>query len=408
MLSTMRRVFGDADYRRYLSLLILAGAAGSAGMPLVPLFLLRDLHAGLAEIAVITLSGLLGVAFNIPLGRVSDRLRSRRPLMCALAATMAAGWALLGFAPSFWIAVAIYAVLLAAPAGALSAQIYASLGDTMRHRNEPRPSTVNATLRGGYSFGWIAGPLASTGLAATAGLQAAFWIAVAAYAIVAVLTLVLRETGGPKTTGSTAADGTNGASPLPLVLFACGLCAVMLGEMLRGAYLSIYVVEHLGQSTFVFGVLAGSAAAIEVGVFPLMGALADRFGIRRVIAAALAFGVVAYAILASSTQMWQVWVFYELQLVLFVATSGLGLSYVQGLAPGRAGMASATFFSAQTAAKPASGLVGFVAIGTLGLPGIFWVPAVLCAVCLVAFTASALRPRREPVAVARERSLPAP
>lgn len=401
MLTTPRRVLGDADYRRHLALLVLVGAAGSAGIPLVPLFLLRKLNADLAEIAVLTVSGLLGIALNLPLGRLSDRLRSRRPLMFALAATMAAGWALLGFAPTFWAAVAIYAVLLSAPSGTLNAQIFASLSDTMRHRDEPRPSTVNATLRGGYSFGWITGPLLSTALAATAGLQAAFWVAVAAYTVVAILTLVLRETGAPAATDTATAGKTDRTSILPLALFACGLCAVMLGEMLRGAYLSIYVVEQLGQSTLVFGFLAASGAALEVGVFPLMGSLADRFGIRRVIAAALAVGVLAYAVLASSTQMWQVWVFYVLQVVLFVATSGLGLSYAQGLAPGRAGLASATFFSAQTAAKPASGLVGVVAIGTLGLPGIFWVPAALCAFCLVAFTAVALRSRRERVAVAR-------
>ncbi|HEY1180369.1 MAG TPA: MFS transporter, partial [Phytomonospora sp.] len=132
MLTTLRRVFGDAVYRRYLDLLVLTGAAGSAGMPIVPLFLLRELHAGLAEIAVITVSGLLGVALNLPVGRLSDRLTSRKPLMCALAATMTLGWALLGFAPSFWTAVAIYAVLIAAPSGTLSAQIFASLSDTMR------------------------------------------------------------------------------------------------------------------------------------------------------------------------------------------------------------------------------------------------------------------------------------
>ncbi|MEV0647429.1 MFS transporter [Phytomonospora sp. NPDC050363] len=394
MLTTLRRrVFGDADYRRYLLLLTVTGAAGSAGMPLVPLFLSQELGASLAEVGVLTVSGLLGVAVNLPVGRLSDRLRSRRPLMLVFASCMGLGWALLGFASSFWVAIGIYAVLLSAPFGTLNAQIFAALNDTMRERGESRPSTINTTLRGGYSFGYMLGPVLSTVLAASVGIRAAFWIAVAAYALVVVLASRIRPGAGPRAT-DTGENGAKRTGILPLALFACGLSMVIVGDMLRDVYLPIYVVEYLHQSTVAFGVLIAAIAGLEVVVFPLVGALADRFGIERVIVAALAIGVVAYAVLASSTQMWQVWLFRLLQVVLFAATIGLGLSYAQGLVPGRAGLASATFFSAQTAARPVSGLVGAAAVGGLSLPGIFWVPAGLCALCLVVFAATSLRGRK--------------
>ena len=395
MLTSLRRnVFGDPAYRRYLVVLTVTGAAGSAGMPLVPLFLVQELHASLAQVGVLTVAGLFGVALNLPVGRLSDRLRSRRPLMYGLAGAMALGWAAVGWTTSFWAALAVYVVLLSAPYGTLNAQIFAGLSDTMHERGEEKQSTVNSTLRGGYSFGYMLGPLVSTSIASAAGLRTAFWVAVGAYALVVLLALRLPDAARAQAPGKAAGERGGFRDALPLVFVACGLCLVIVGDMLRAVYLPIYVVERLHQSTVVFGVLVAVVAGLEVGVFPLMGMLADRLGIKRVIAASLAVGVVAYAVLASSTAMWQVWVFHVIQVVLFVATIGLGLSYAQSLAPGRPGLASSTFFSAQTAAKPLSGIVGATAVGGLGLPGIFWVPAGLCALCLVAFTATAWRTRR--------------
>ncbi|WP_280176799.1 MFS transporter [Stackebrandtia albiflava] len=390
----MRGLLADRPYRWYAFVLVLTGMSGSAGMPLMSLFLIQELGASLEEAAMTTVAGLLGVAVNLVIGRRSDRWRSRIPVMCASAAVMATGWALVGFTDVFWLALLVYAALLSAPYGVLNAQIFAGLADVMAARDEPRPSTVNSTLRGGYSFGFMIGPVLSTALASVAGIRAAFAVAAVAYAGVAILALFLDST---RPAATTAGPRSRGGGNLPLTLFAVGTCLVIVGDMLRGVYLPVYVVEELHHSTFVFGVLIAAVAGAEVVVFPLVGMAADRFGIRRIIAVALAVGVCGYAVLATSTQLWQVVVFHVFQVFLFAATIALGLSYAQRLVPGRPGTASAAFFSAQTAAKPVSGLLGAVAVAGLGLPGLFWLPAVLCALCLAAFTAASLRARSRPV-----------
>ncbi|ADD44925.1 MFS transporter [Stackebrandtia nassauensis] len=389
----------DREYRRFLILFMVNGGASSAGMPLVSLFLTQELDASLAEVGVVTVAGLLVIVTGPVVGGLSDRMRSRSPLMVGLAVWMAAGWAVYPFVDVFWLAIAVQVVMLSW-IGPLNAQIFASLSETLEERAAPNASTITSTLRGGYSLGFMIGPVVSTALVTLVDLRTAFALAVALYLVTATLgwrsPVAAKRARGD---GEPKAKARNG-SILPLLVFASGACLVMVGDMLRAVYLPIYVVEELGHSAAMFGALISVAAGLEILAFPLVGRLADRFGVRRVMMAGLGAGIAAHTVLATSSSLWQVWLFTVLTVVVFTVTMGLGVTYAQSLAPGQRGLAASMFFSAQTGAMPVSGIVTAAAVGSLGLPGIFWVPAGLCAVCLVALVLASRRTSRRPAAEA--------
>jgi len=391
----IRLLSRDRELRTFGLLFILAGVAASAATPLVPLYMTTVLDAGLAEVGAISMGALVGAVVGLPLGRLSDRIRSRSTLMAVLASWMTVGWLLMPIMPNFWAAAAVYAFGIPF-IGPINAQIFAGLSQALERRDESNPATITTTLRGGYSFGYVVGPLVGTTVAALLNLAAAFVVAALAYAILAVLgwatRIENREPGGKETRRSRR----NLVALAPLALFSAGVCLILMGDMFRAIYLPIYVVDILDHSETVFGLLIASAAFVEILVFPLVGAAADRYGIRRVILAGLALAIVGYSVLATSSQLWQVWVFHLIHVVVLAITVGLGISYAQQLAPGQAGLASSAFFSAQSAAVPLAGVVGAVTVTGLGLPGLYWIPVGLCLFCLIAFALlSGRAPRAE-------------
>lgn len=388
--SIWKQLVTDSDYRRFLLLFVVNGAGSSAGIPLVPLFLTRELGADLTEVGVLTVTGLLVIVAGPVVGRLSDRRGSRPVLMTVLALWMAAGWALYPFVTAFWAAIVIQVVMVSW-IGVLNAQIFASLAETIEHRGTPDGSTITATLRGGYSLGFMLGPLITTTLVALVELRAAFGLAVVVY--VATAALAWSSPRAPRdTAAATAAEAkARKTSMLPLLIFAAGACLVIVGDMLRAIYLPLIVVDELHHSVAMFGVLISVTAGLEIGLFPVVGKLADRFGVRTVMMVGLVFGIASHSVLATATHIWQVWLFTVLNVVTFTVMMGLGVTYAQSLAPGQTGLAASVFFSAQTAAKPISGIFVAAGMGTLGLPGIFWIPAGLCALCLLALAVAGRR-----------------
>lgn len=327
-----KQLITDRDYRKFLVLFIVNGAGSSAGLPLVPLFLTRELDASLTEVGVLTVTGLLVIVAGPFVGKFSDRFGSRSRIMVALAVTMAAGWAIYPFLTTFWPAIAVQVVMLSW-VGVLNAQVFASLSETLDRRESPDASTITSTLRGGYSLGFMIGPIVSTTLVTLANLRVAFGLAVVVYLLVAVLAWRSPVASRHETAEAASTAESRRGAMLPLLIFAVGACLVIVGDMLRAIYLPILVVAEFGHSEAMFGALISVTAGLEIGLFPFVGRLADRFGVHKVMMAGLVFGVAAYVVLATAGHIWQVWLFTVLDVVIFTVTMGLGVTYAQSLAP---------------------------------------------------------------------------
>lgn len=157
------------------------------------------------------------------------------------------------------------------------------------------------------------------------------------------------------------------------------VCLLALtGESLRITYLPILAVDRLGISLWLFGIVVAVAPVVELVAMPAAGALANRFGLKRVIVVGLLVGAVGFAAFASSSSVVGL-LFGQLCNACFIAVVlGLGVSYAQRLHPKGAGFAASVFFAAQSLTIATGGLLGLaLADRPSGLPELFLTAVVL-------------------------------
>lgn len=79
--TSLGRVWMHPGYRSVLLSLVLSGISVSSYVPMLSLFLVQTLRASDSSIGLFTLTFLLSPVVGIMAGRISDRLRSRVPLL---------------------------------------------------------------------------------------------------------------------------------------------------------------------------------------------------------------------------------------------------------------------------------------------------------------------------------------
>jgi len=167
-----------------------------------------------------------------------------------------------------------------------------------------------------------------------------------------------------------------------------GLCMLVLtGAALRITYLPIDVTKHLGGSIGQNGTVMAVSPLAELLTLPAAGLLALKFRIGRLFSLGLAAALIEYVILSFNTALWQVYLSQAMDALVVAVVFGLGLTYAQELAPGRAGLASSMFGSAFGMATLVGNLIGAVTVPILGIPHIFFIPLATSGLALVAFVA---------------------
>jgi MFS transporter, SET family, sugar efflux transporter len=190
------------------------------------------------------------------------------------------------------------------------------------------------------------------------------------------------------------ADSAPKPSLAPLITFLGLGVLAMCGDTIKFAYLPLYLELQLGTPDWLRGVVI-SAQSVGMLVFiPIMGVLADRFGAQRLVVVNVLLGVVANIgfMIAGS------------ELVLIAATlcnaamwatlGGIGITVAQDLYPSGIGLASSLYFSAIRFSAAIGGIAGAVGVRWFGVPGVFVVPAALCAVAAVGLLLQAILSRR--------------
>jgi len=380
------RVWRTKEYRTFLLLMVLMSFATSSGIPLIALYLVRDVGVNLSTAGLFfTGMALPGLVLGVLLGRRSDRWRSRLPFIRGATVWVGVGWLVLALSPLAWLTLSVGAVFLSL-GGALMGQLYATLHDVMARDGETQPQLINTTIRTGWSFGFVFGPLAGGVMATVIGFRAAFIAAGCLYLLCLLLLRGLNvAVAGAAPVATGAAPQTNGPHNIPLLAFTA-ICALALsGQTIRNTYLPIHVTTHLGGSVATFGAIMAMSPVVELVVMPLAGVLAERFGLGRLIACGLAIAAIEYTFVASSTALWQLYATQAMDACVVAVVLGLGMTYAQRLSPERPGAASSLFFSAFNVSGIVGGLIGSAAVPVLGVPHVFLLPAVLCAAAWAAF-----------------------
>ena len=382
--SSLTVVWEKREYRAFLFIMVLTSLGTSSSAPLISLYLVNHLHVALSLVGLFFASQALpGFVLGLLIGRWSDGWRSRLPAIRVAALWVGLGWLIFAFSPVRWLALAVGAVFLSAGA-AIMGQVFAALHDVMTRDREAHPGLINTTVRTGWSFGFVFGPLLGSGLAALVSFRAAFVATACLYLLCLAplrgLDVSVRSSAGQ---GETADDGPR--RNLLLFLFT-GLCALVLcGTAIKNTYLPIDVTAHLGGSVSVYGTIVAVSPVVELVVMPLSGVLALRFPIGRLIALGLVIATVEYLLLSASSALWQLYATQAMDAWVVAVVMGLGLTYAQQLSPDRPGLVSGMFGSSFGVAIVVGNIIGSAGVPLLGVPHVFLISTALCAASLATF-----------------------
>jgi SET family sugar efflux transporter-like MFS transporter len=345
-----------------LTLIFIAvGLSTSFVGPYLALFLNQAVHAGPVRTTVfLIVAPASGVLMSWMIGHLSDRRPIRRRLLLGAATAGLAGTALTAVVRDYWLLLLI-TVTLTAMAAALVPQSYAYARQVLQHGDPARAAMAISLLRTLLSVAWVGGPPLAALLLASHGFGMVYAFAALTYTVALGAVLFgLREVPAPVRKEGEELIEAPPAARRTIVLVIAGFVSVQVTMTLGVQAMPLYVSTDLGGSVSDAGLVLGLCALLEIPLLIGFGALTTRVPLRRLII----FGaVVAIAYQAAATAATTVWMLAAAQLLnaTFIATiSGLGVSYVQDLMPGRPGRATTmitnTYPAGQILAGPAFGL----------------------------------------------------
>ncbi len=383
----LANVWSSRNYRPLLLTNVLAGVSVSSYIPLIPLFLVQTLGADAASVGLFMLTFAAASFVGIAIGRLSDTRMSRVPLIMVVGVWVGFGRVAMSLAPGFGVA-AVISVVFGTFSGVVNAQAFAVLRDVINRDREPREASVTSVVRTGYSFGWVIGPVIGAAAAAQLGYRAA----IAASALIALAALVplfslRRLLRSPGREIDARVPGVDGVGPVTegrswgkrgLWMFAGASLLGLTAEAIRLTYLPILAVDRLGVPLGALGLLLALAPAVELAAMPAAGTLADRWGLKPMLAVGFGFGISGFVAFATSTSVAGLVAGQVLNACFIAIILGLGPTYAQQQHPSGAGFATSVFFGAQALSVTTAGLAGAGSADLIGLPGMFLVPAALC------------------------------
>lgn len=371
--------------------LVISGIGISLTAPQITLFLVQELHLSTAQAGLYFLTNLTAPVAGYVIGSMSDRAGSRILVFRLCAVAGFAGWALMAASNQGWMPFAINLLLLSA-AGAGAAQLQAAVRDELNSSPTPADNEVVAIMRMSMALGWIIGPVIGAVLGALLGLRpllllTGICVLLSLVPLIGVKTVAVTELAAPRRShGPTRAQRAR--TMLPLLVFTGIYVLIMCGETVKLAYLPLYLDEELAVDASVRGALIGLQPLVELLLMPLAARLANRYGFARVLTVGGLMAVAAHVSYASADFVAPHLVLLivgQLLMAGVIATFGvLGITVAQRLVPTRVGMASSVFYSAYAINAAVGGFAGSVGAEWLGLPQLFWIPAVVAAIGTIA------------------------
>jgi MFS family permease len=318
---------------------LLTDASSEMIYPLLPSFLTGALGAGPAFVGLVEgLAESVASLLKLASGRISDRMRRRKPLIVG-------GYTLSSLArPLVAAATAPWHVLVVRIADRIGKGVRGAPRDALLAQVTPREDLGRA-----YGFhramdhaGAVVGPLiASVLLLVHLDVRTVFALA-ALPALASVLVLVLSVQEVPSATAvglpsaPPKAEETPGTNPAPRGL---------------GRLLAVIGLFTLGNSSDAFLLLRAQGAGVALPLVPILwtahhvvkstastagGALSDRVGRRAAIAAGWVLYALAYAGLALASAPWQVWALFVVYGLHHALTEGPERALVAEMAAGEA------------------------------------------------------------------------
>jgi SET family sugar efflux transporter-like MFS transporter len=383
--SAARSVWASPLYRGATVALFLSGLGTSAAAPQITLFLVNDLHVSLTTAGLFYLTNITAPLAGYLIGTRSDRSGKRLGLFrwCALAGFL--GWIAMALADQVWMPFVISAVVLAF-SGAASSQLFAAVHDDLQATASPVADGVVSVVRMALTAGWVIGPVLGSILATAAGSRVML-AATGACALAQIVPMGLARTGQARPGAHTApapASGAHAGRPgqrpelrelLPLLAFTGLYVLVYAGEPIKYGYLPIYMRDDLHLPTVVSGAVIGIQPLIELILMPVAVIAARRIGMMHLMVFGAAFGVGANLCFALTGDTAGMFAGQILMGGVWGVFAALGIIVAQRLLRQAVATASAIFMSSTAIASALGGLTGSLGVSVLGLPHVFFAPA---------------------------------
>ena len=366
-------------YRAAFISLFISGFAFASTTPLLTKFLVDHLDVSLPVASLFYLTNLAVPVAGVILGRYSDIMSGRMPLMRWCTVATAIGWLAMAVVTHLWMALIISATAFGIGSASI-AILFAALRDEMSFHPTRLDTRLMTTIRLAYTGGWIAGPVYGGWFSDRFDLRALFLVASVIHllSIVPVLKLNPPRFVNLVTLPTSLGKAASASGLLPLILFAI-LCTIALsGNNVKFSFLPIYANDDLRISAAVVGTILAIQPVFEVIAMIIFGMLADRFGALPMIATSILIGTSSYAVFAISESAPGLFAAQILGAALNAAVIGLGIVVAQEIYPRGVGLASSVFYSSIGVSSTLGGLVGAAGVARFGLPGVFYVPAILC------------------------------
>jgi SET family sugar efflux transporter-like MFS transporter len=288
----------------------------------------------------------------------------------------------------------VISVLALSVAGGSMAQLFAACRDELSRHPTRAENRVIATIRMAFTTGWILGPVFGSWFGGEFGLRALL-IATAVCVFAQILPLgrqrVERYDAPPAADGP--AERRRIDHMMPLLIFTAVCVLAMTGDTIKFGYLPIYMAEQLHVSDSLRGVVIGIQPLLELLLLPVVARLADRFGAMVAMTAGAVLGLAGNLAYALSTSVAGLLLGQTLTAGLWACVGALGVSIAQRLYPEGVGTASGIFLSAIPLGSAMGGTIGGIGVAAIGLPHVFFIPAGLTGLSIVAFVILSVRER---------------
>ena len=407
--SAARSVWASPLYRGATVALFLSGLGTSAAAPQITLFLVNDLHVSLTTAGLFYLTNITAPLAGYLIGARSDRSGKRLGLFrwCALAGFV--GWTAMAFADRVWMPFVISALVLAFTTAAGS-QLFAAVHDDLQRTASPVADGVVSIVRMALTAGWVVGPVLGSILATAAGSRTMLaatglctlaQIAPMGFARTAAARSGARTASAPESSAATApvpapepatvsAPATVSPSDaraervaqrpafremLPLLAFTGLYVFVYAGEPIKYGYLPIYMRDDIHLPTAVSGAVIGIQPLIELILMPVAVIVARRIGMMHLMVLGAAFGIGANLCFALTGDAAGMFAGQILMGGVWGVFAALGIIVAQRLLSRAVATASAVFMSSTAIASALGGVTGSIGVSVLGLPHVFFAPA---------------------------------
>ncbi|TDW83789.1 SET family sugar efflux transporter-like MFS transporter [Kribbella pratensis] len=383
--SALGIVLRSRFYRSAFLSLLVAGIGLSAATPQLTLFLVRELHTPLPVAGLYYVTNLAAPLAGFLVGRWSDRTQDRLLWFRICSVIGAAGWLAMAGATEVWMPFLISALALSVAGGSM-AQLFAACRDELSRHPTRAENRVVATVRMAFTTGWILGPVFGSWFGGVFGLRALL-VATAACVFAQMIPLGRQRVERYDAPRAGTPDERRRIDQMaPLLIFTAVCVLAMTGDTIKFGYLPIYMAEQLHVSDAVRGAVIGIQPLLELLLLPVVARLADRFGAIRAMTGGAVLGLAGNLAYALSTSVVGLFVGQALTAGLWACVGALGVSIAQRLYPEGVGTASGIFLSAIPLGSAIGGTIGGIGVAAIGLPHVFFIPACLTALAIVAFT----------------------